>query len=324
MTFLIVYVDDMILTSNSEAQIAIVKSFIRSQFHIKDLDTLKYFLGIEVARSKKGIFLSQRKYALDILTEAGLLGTKPVDFPMEQNLKLNPETRQLLDDASSYRRLIGRLIYLTITRPEITYAVNILSQFMHSPRRPHMDAAVRVLRYLKSCPGKGVLMPSENSLQLSAFCDSDWASCPMTRRSITGYCTFLGNSPISWRTKKQNTVSRSSAEAEYRAMAVATSELMWLKTLLADLGVHHARPMHLYCDNRVALYIAANPVFHERTKHIEIDCHVIREKVQAGEIQTRFVRTNEQKADIFTKPLGRVQFLYLQGKLGVIDLHTLT
>jgi Reverse transcriptase (RNA-dependent DNA polymerase) len=321
-TIVLIYVDDMIITGNNERGISAVKAFIQSQFKTKDLGTLKYFLGIEVARSRKGIFLSQRKYTIDILKETGLLGAKPADFPMDQNLKLNSEDGHLLNNPSPYRRLVGRLIYLTITRPEITYAVNMLSQFMHNPRQPHMDAATRVLRYLKSSPGKGILMSSESSHQLSAFCDSDWASCPTTRRSITGYCTFLGSSPISWRTKKQNTVSRSSAEAEYRSMAVATCELLWLKALLADMGIHHSQPMTLYCDNQSAIHIAANPIFHERTKHIEIDCHVVREQVQAGTIRTQHVRTTEQYADIFTKPLGRAQFTALHGKLGVHDLHS--
>jgi len=321
-TILLIYVDDMIVTGNNEKSISIVKAFIQSQFKTKDLGTLKYFLGIEVARSRKGIFLSQRKYTLDILKEMGLLGSKPINFPMDQHLKLNPDDGQQLHNPSSYRRLVGRLIYLTITRPEITYAVNALSQFMHNPRQPHMAAAIRVLRYLKSSPGKGILMSSESSTQLSAFCDSDWASCPTTRRSITGYCTFLGSSPISWRTKKQPTVSRSSAEAEYRSMAVATCELIWLKAVLTDMGIHHPQPMTLYCDNQSAIHIAANPVFHERTKHIEIDCHIVREQVQAGTIRTQHVRTTQQCADIFTKPLGCTQFVALQGKLGIHNPHS--
>jgi hypothetical protein len=128
----------------------------------------------------------------------GLLGAKPVNFPIDQHLKLNPDDGQQLHNPSSYQRLVGRLIYLTITRPEITYAVNALSQFMHSPLQPYMTAAIQVLCYLKSSPEKGILMSSESSLQLSAFCDSDWASCPITRRSITDYWTFLRNSPIFW------------------------------------------------------------------------------------------------------------------------------
>jgi hypothetical protein len=176
---------------------------------------------------------------------------------------------------------------------------------MNTARQPHLDAAYRVLRYLKPSPSKGILMKAENSFQLSVFCDSDWASCITTRHSITGYCTFLGDSPISWRTKKQTTVSRSSAEAEYRAMVMATCELLWLKTIMADIGVMHPQPMQLYCDNKSALHIAANLVFYERTKHIEIDYHLVCEHVQSDGICTKHVRTHEQRTDILIKPLGR-------------------
>ncbi|GKU88743.1 hypothetical protein SLEP1_g2972 [Rubroshorea leprosula] len=196
-----------------------LKDFLHAHFHLKDLGKLKYFLGIEVARHPSGIFLCQRKYTLDILTESRMLGAKPCKFPMEQKLKLNKNEGRTISNPIQYRRLIGRLIYLTITQPDISYAIHILSQFTQEPKQPHMDAAIRVLRYLKSSPGQGIFLLSTSSLHLSAFCDSDWASCPMTRKSTIGYITMLGNSPISWKTKKQTIVSRSSAEAEYRAMA---------------------------------------------------------------------------------------------------------
>ncbi|KAK2998792.1 hypothetical protein RJ639_023265 [Escallonia herrerae] len=172
------------------------------------------------------------------------------------------------------------------------------------PRSQHWDAALRVLRYLKAASGQGLFLPADSLLQIYAFCDSDWASCPLTQRSVTRYFVSIGNSPISWRTKKQLTVSRSSAEAEYRSMAVTTCELTWLKSFFLSLGVHHDRPMSLFCDNQAALHIASNPVFHERTKHIEIDCHYVREQLLAGNISTAHVRTAHQVADIFTKALG--------------------
>jgi len=240
---------------------------------------------------------------------------------MEQNLKLSNDQGTLCQNPDQYRRLVGRLIYLTITRPEITYAVNILSQFMHTPRRPHYNAALRVLRYIKSSPGAGILLSSTSSLELSAFSDSDWVSCPMARQSTTEYFIMLVNSPISWKTKKQPVVSRSSVEAEYRAMATTTCELVWLKTLLRDLYVTHPMPITLHCDNQAALHIAANPIFHERTKHIEIDCHLVREKLHAKIISLTYVPSRQQLADIFTKVLGKDQFQYLIGKLGVMDLH---
>jgi len=318
---LLIYVDDIVLASNNAAASQRFKAYLHACFSIKDLGPLKYFLGIEIARGPKGMFLCQRKYALDIIEECGLLGAKPADFPIEENHKLALACGRELPDATRYRRLVGRLIYLTITRPELTYAVHVLSQFMQSPREDHMDAARRVVRYLKGTPGDGLFLSSTSNLQVYGYCDSDWGACPLSRRSLTGYFVTLGGSPISWRTKKQATVSRSSAEAEYRAMAVATSELIWVRTLLAALGIFHPQPMKLFCDSQSALHIAKNPVFHERTKHIEIDCHFVREKLVSGLLTFGHVPSQHQPADIFTKALGKRQFQYLKGKLGMINLH---
>ncbi|PKI39757.1 hypothetical protein CRG98_039802 [Punica granatum] len=192
----------------------------------------------EIVRSSFGLFLNQRKYALDILTEAGMLGSRPAYFPMEQQHQLSQDSGDQISDPGQYRHLIGRLLYLTITRPELCYPVHILSQFLQDPRQGHWDAAMRVLRYLKQSPGQGIFL-RPTSLSLTAYCDADWVSCPMTRRSLTGYFITLGGSSISWKTKKQTTVSKSSAEAEYRAMAATISELLWLRCLLSSLGIYH-------------------------------------------------------------------------------------
>ncbi|XP_020258252.1 uncharacterized protein LOC109834628 [Asparagus officinalis] len=243
---------------------------------------------------------------------------------MEQHLKLSATNGTPLENPSTYRRLIGRLIYLTITRPDITYSVHNLSQFMHTPLQPYYNAALRLLRYLKGTPGKGILLPSTGSLHLTGYCDSDWASCPMTRRSTSGYITMLGSCPISWKTKKQVTVARSSCEVEYRSMALLCCELVWLKTLLQDLHISHSEPITLHCDNKAALHIATNPVFHERTKHIELDCHFVRDKITDGLIKPSYMPTDNQLADLFTKALGKDRLLLLLGKLGMYDIHAPT
>jgi hypothetical protein len=207
-----------------------------------------------------------------------------------------------------------------VTRPDISFAVSQVSQFMHAPKTIHMEAVNKILRYLKKTPGKGILMKNNNTNEICGYSDADWAGS-FDRKSTTGYCTFVGGNIVTWKSKKQNVVARSSAEAEYRAMASTTSELIWIKQLLADLNITTHLPIKMFCDNQAACHIASNPVFHERTKHIEVDCHFIREKLQAKEIETPFVRSKDQIADIFTKGLDSTLFDKNVNKLGLIDIY---
>nr|CAD1824666.1 unnamed protein product [Ananas comosus var. bracteatus] len=321
-TIILVYVDDIILTGDNQKVIEDVKKWLKIMFDIKDLGELRYFLGIEVARSKKGIFLSQRKYTLDLLKEIGKLASKPLGTPVD----IYPDLKkgELIDNVGLYQRLVGRLIYLTITRPDISYAVNLVSKFMHSPQTSHMNSVNRILRYLKSDPGKGILMRKNGNLNIVGYSDADWAGCPIDRHSTTGYCTLLGDNLVTWKSKKQNVVSRSSAEVEYRAMASTACELVWLKALPKDMGFNHDGPIQMKCDNQAAIHISTNPIFHERTKHIEVDCHFVREKVQEKVISTPYVASEDQLADMFTKAVGKNRLQNLLIKLGVINIHAPT
>jgi hypothetical protein len=320
-TALLVYVDDIVLSGTSIDEIQSVKAFLDQQFKIKDLGQLRFFLGLEIARSSSGIFLNQRKYTLELLDDTGFLGSKPATVPLDPHTKLSATDGVPFDDPSGYRRLIGRLLYLTHTRPDISFAVQHLSQYVSNPLVPHYQAATRILRYLKSCPAKGILFSSQSPLQLHGFADSDWACCPNTRRSITGYCVLFGSSLISWKSKKQNTVSRSSTEAEYRALASLTCELQWLQYLFQDLHITFTQSASVYCDNKSAIYLAHNPTFHERSKHIELDCHIIREKLQSKLIHLLPVPSKSQLADVLTKPLHSPAFSSLLSKLGLCSIH---
>ncbi|XP_019057522.1 PREDICTED: uncharacterized protein LOC109116481, partial [Tarenaya hassleriana] len=219
---LLVYVDDIVIASDSVDAVSEVKDLLRQKFKIKDLGDLRFFLGLEIARQRKGISLCQRKYCLDLISDSGLLGCKPVSTPLDANTHLSKDAGTPLEDITSYRRLVGRLLYLTITRPDITFATHKLSQFLSAPTDIHMQAAQRVVRYLKTNPGQGLFYSASSALRFNAFADADWATCPDTRRSVSGFCIFLGESLISWKSKKQTTVSRSSTEAEYRSLANAT------------------------------------------------------------------------------------------------------
>ncbi|GJR14351.1 secreted RxLR effector protein 161-like protein [Tanacetum coccineum] len=249
------------------------------------------------------------------------MGCKQSAFPIEQGLKLDKGESESRVNASQYRRLIGRLLYLQATRMDITYFVNILSQFVADPRNNHLKAANRVLRYLKATSGQGVLISQAGDPILTAYCDSDWLGCPYTRRSRTSYMLLLGGTSISWKTKKQSLVSRSSAEAEYRAMASTVSEIIWVRWLLSELHGHNPLAIPLFCDNQAARHIANNPVFHERTKHVEMDCYFVRERVKSKEIILMKISSKMQIADLLTKGLPAHQLQFLLGKICITDLH---
>ncbi|KAL4010514.1 hypothetical protein IC575_030011 [Cucumis melo] len=243
---------------------------------------------------------------------------------MVPSLRLSTTSGIALDDedASSYIRLIGRLLYLQISRPNISYCVHKLSQFLAKPHTEHIIAAHHLLRYLKGTSGQGIMLWASKEFNIKVFVDSDWGCCLDTRKSITGFCIFLEKSLVSWKTKKQATVSRSSAEAEYRALASVSSEITWLTHLLQNFQIPHQEPALIYCDNRAAISIASNPTFHERTKHIEIDCHFIHDKIQQGQQKLLSIKSSHQLADMFTKPLPSSTIHEFMFKMGIRNLHT--
>ncbi|KAM2246579.1 hypothetical protein COP2_007815 [Malus domestica] len=291
---------------------------------MKELGKLKYFLGIEVTQSKHGIFLSQRKYVLDLLAETGMLDCKLVDTPIEQNHRLSLFPDQVPTHKERYQRLVRSLIYLSHTRLDIAYAVSVVSQFMHSPSEAHMDAVTRILRYLKMAPGRGLFFSKNGHLNVEGYTDADWAGSITDRRSTSGYFTFVGGNLVTWRSKKQKVVARSSAEAEFRGMSHGVCELLWLKKLLRNLGFNPKGALKLHCDNKAAIEIARNPVQHDRTKHVEIDRHFIKEKLDAEIIIFPFVRSKYQLADALTKAVSNSVFSNSLDMLGVRDIFAST
>jgi hypothetical protein len=199
-----------------------------------------------------------------------------------------------------------------------------VSQFMHSPKEEHLEAVMRILRYLKGTPGKGIVFRKNSHLNVFVYSDADWAGCPIDRRSTAGYFTFVGGNLVTWKSKKQNVVSLSSAESEFRGMAKAICELLWLKKLLTELGFEPKSEMQLFCDNKASINMAHNPVQHERTKHVEIDRHFIKEKLETKIISMPFVRSTEQLADILTKPVVSKIFIETVNQLGMKDIYAPT
>jgi histone deacetylase 1/2 len=280
---------------------------LSESFPIKDLGTLEYFLGLEATYNSGGMVLTQRKYALDLLHRVSMENCRPTSTPLATTERLARDTGTMLgtEDSSRYRSIVGGLQYLTHTRPDLAFAVNKVCQFLSQPTDVHWEAVKRILRYVKGTLDMGLRIRKSSSTGISIYTDADWAGCIDDRRSTSGYAIFVGPNLVSWSSKKQPTVSRSSTEAEYKALANGAAEAIWVESLLKELGVSQQHTAIIWCDNLGATYLTANPVFHARTKHIEIDFHFVRERVASGDLDVRFISTRDQLADVLTKPATR-------------------
>ncbi|KAJ9560396.1 hypothetical protein OSB04_005556 [Centaurea solstitialis] len=322
--YLIIYVDDIILTTSSDQLRQQLMTILAGEFAMKDLGPLSYFLGISVTRTGDTLFLSQHAYAKDIIHRAGMDSCKPAATPVDTQSKLASEPDSLFDDPTTYRSLAGALQYLTFTRPDIAYAVQQICMHMHSPCMAHWNALKRIIRYLQGTTDYGLHLRYSSALSIRAYTDADWAGCPDTRRSTSGYCVYLGDNLISWSSKRQSTISHSSAEAEYRGVANVVAEICWLRNLLLELHRPLTKASLVYCDNVSAIYLSGTPVQHQRTKHIELDIHFVREHVQKGLVRILHMSSRFQIADIFTKGLPRVLFDDFRSSLSIRSPPTST
>jgi len=288
-------------------------------FEMKDLISLHYCLGLEVCRDTGKTFLTQGKYAKNLLEKFGMDQCRSVVTPLQQNLKLSSDDGTKEVDATMYRQLVGSLIYLTTTRPNLAYSVNVLSQFMSKSLESHWVAAKSVLRYLCGTVNYGILYIDASDVILAGFLDSDWEGNLDDRRSITGYAFSIGSGVIASSNKKQSSVALSSCEAEYQALCAATCEEIWLRRLLNDVGKEQKNSTSIKSDNQSTIKLAYNPVFHKNTKHIDTQFHFVTEKIQSKEITVEYCKTCDNMADIFIKPLAHVKFELFRRMLGIQD-----
>jgi hypothetical protein len=313
----LVYVDDIIFNGSNSAAISSLIQTLSLSFPVKDLGELNFFLGISVTRVPAGLHLSQHRYISDILARTNMTNAKPISSPMAANSSLSKFSCSKFSDVTLYHSTMGALQYLSLTHPDIAFAMSKVSQFMHDPCDSHWSVVKRILRYLKSTIDHGLLIKKCSSTQLFAYSYADWAGCPDDCKSTFGYCVFLGSNILSWSSNKQPTVSRSSTEAEYKAVANAAAELLWIQALLKELGLFLSSAPILFCDNIGATYLSSNPAYHARTKHIEIDYHFVRDRVASKTLMVKFLSSKAQLADVLTKPLVSHRFNFLKTHLNM-------
>ncbi|XP_071740855.1 uncharacterized mitochondrial protein AtMg00810-like [Rutidosis leptorrhynchoides] len=314
-TYLLLYVDDIVLTASSTGLVQRIIASLHKKFAMTDLGP-KYFLGIHATRTASGMFLSQKQYASEIIERAGMPSCHPCRTPVEPGAKLTSHGPPV-KDPTLYRSLVGALQYLTFTRPDISYVVQQIYLFMHDPREQHMQSLKRVIRYIQGTTDLGLQLYASSPTTLVAYSDADWTGYPTTRRSTSGYCVFLGNNLLSWSSKRQHTPSRSSAETEYRGVANAVAETCWIRNLLRELHCPFTSATLVYYDNVSSVYLSTNPVQHQRTKHIEIDIHFVRDLVAQGQVRVLRVPSRYLFADIFTKGLPFALFNEFRSSLSV-------
>ncbi|KAK3895615.1 hypothetical protein Pcinc_000538 [Petrolisthes cinctipes] len=316
-----VYVDDIILACNCDDKVRNVKDSLASQFKLKDLGELQYFLGVKVVQDtvKGQIWIGQPLYIENILKKFGMEDSKPVETPVDPNQNVCKATDECtIFDKEQYQSAVGSLLYLSVkTRPDIAYAVNSVTRYSTKPTSQHWKAVKRIMRYLKGTRDLGILYNYNGSTDFVGYFDADWAGDIKDRKSTSGYCFHLGGGPVSWSSKKQSCVALSTAEAEYMAIASAIQEAVWLRKLAVDIQIDCKGPLLLYEDNQSTIAMSKNPQFHGKTKHIDIKFHYVPEKCNENVIQLVYCPTNDMIADIFTKGLNKDKFKRLREMLGM-------
>ena len=297
------YVDDLIITGSNTKLIAEFREALTTQFEMTDMGLMSYFLGLEVMQTEQGIFVSQSKYARDVLRRFKMEHCNPILTPVQERLKLEKDGAGELVNPTHYKKLVGSLRYLCSTRPDITYGVGLISKFMESPRQSHFTAAKRILKYIKGTQGDGIFYSANVPIELVGYTDSDWGGDMEDARSTSGYAFHMGSGVFSWSSKKQQVVTLSTAEAEYTAATSCATQAVWLRRMLSFLQQNPKFPTKIFCDNKASIALSKNPVFHGRTKHIHVKFHYIRDLVNEKQVEIQFCRSKDQAADIFTKPL---------------------
>jgi hypothetical protein len=315
-----VYIDDLVITGTKDAEVAAFKEKMKATFQMSDLGPLSFYLGIEVHRDDSGITLRQTAYAKRVVELAGLTDCNPALTSMEERLKLSCDSTTEEVDAMQYRRLVGSLRYLTHTRPDLAFFVGYVSRFMQRPTTEHQQAVKRIIRYVAGILNHDLYYSRcSREAHLVGYSDSDHAGDIDTSKSTSGIL-FFDKCLVSWQSIKQQVVALSSCEAEYIAASTASTQALWLIRLLSDLLGRDTGAVKLRVDNKSALALAKNPVFHEWSKHIRVRHHFIRGCLEEGSIMAGYINTKDQLADLLTKPLGRIRFLELCSKTGMVQI----
>eukprot|EP00253_Pinus_taeda_P007422 PITA_07422 len=304
---------------NEEAMSQSFALVMQKEFEMSFLGELTYFLGLQIQQNEGGIFLSQTKYLKQILKKYGMEDWKPVCTPMVIECSLSANDESVVVHQPTYRSMIGSLLYLVGTRPDIMHAVGIVGRFQANPKETHLQAVKRIFKYLQGTRNYGLWYPRDTDLTLHAYTDADWAGSVDDRKSTIGGAFFMGSRLVSWFSKKQSSIALSTAEAEYVATASCCTQLLWMMQTLQDFQISCTPPISILCDNTSAIIISKNPVMHSKTKHILIKYHFLWEQVLKQKVKLEYVPSKEEVADILTKPLPRETFEYLRQKLGVVD-----
>ncbi|WVZ02011.1 hypothetical protein V8G54_022817 [Vigna mungo] len=317
------YVDDLLITGSSTREIERFKTKMKNELEMTDLGRLGYFLGMEFVQTEDGMIMHQRKYILETLERFNLKNCNSMCTPVMANIKLSCHQEEAKVDATLYKQMVGTLRYICNSRPDISFGVGLISRFMHDPRQPHLYAVKHIFRYLKGTADHGLYFPrivEDTNNVLEAWCDADWSGDQVDRKSTFGYLFKLMGASISWCSKKQAVVALSSCEAEYISAAEAVCQCAWVETILRELMIEHPKPTQLMVDNRSAISLSKNPISHGISKHIETKFHYLREHVSEGKLELVYCSTDEQIANVFTKPLRQSRFEKLRDLLGVKSL----